>query len=156
MPKFSFRLETLLKLRDAVRDERRGELAQAFQAEEILRGRRREIADELESLNETNRAAAGPGPVDVDRLLDARRYELVLRSHDQVAQQQQEALGVEVERRRQALVEANREVSVLEKLREKQLDRHRAEEARLETKDLDEAAGSRGTRTGPAGCDHRT
>ena len=140
MPKFSFRLQTLLKLRDTVRDERRGELAQAYRAEEILLRRRQEIDEELGRLSQESRAAAGPGPVDVDRLLDARRYELVLRSHDHVAQKQQEVLKAEIERRRQALVEANRDVRVLELLRQKQLDRHRQEEARQETKELDEAA----------------
>ena len=36
MTKFKFRLATLLKLREAARDERRGQLAQAYQADEII------------------------------------------------------------------------------------------------------------------------
>jgi flagellar FliJ protein len=143
MAKFKFRLETLLKLRDRIRDERRAELAQAYHAAEILGQRRQELEDELAGLIEQNRAAAGPGAVDVDRLLDARRYELVLRSHQQLNQQQQRALDAEIDRRRRALVEANREVRVLEKLREKQEDRHRQQQARQEIKELDEA-GARG------------
>jgi flagellar FliJ protein len=150
MSRFKFRLQTLLRLRDAVRDERRAELAQAYQADEILQGRRRQIEDELARLRDLSRAAALPGAVDVDRLLDARRYELVLRSQQQVAEQQQRALGVEIDRRRQVLVEANREVRVLETLRDKQQDRHRQEEARQETKRLDEAAARRpGGEEGP-------
>jgi flagellar export protein FliJ len=140
MSKFKFRLETLLKLRGAVRDERRAELAQAYQAEEILSRRRREIEQEIRQLGEESRAAAGPGQVSVDWLLDARRYELVLRSHEQLTRQQEQALAAEIERRRRALVDANRDVRVLETLRERQKDRHRREAARLENKDLDEAA----------------
>lgn len=143
MANFKFRLQTLLKLRETVRDERRGELAQAYRAEEVLRQRQREIEDELAALAHQSRSAAAPGTVNVDRLLEARRYELVLRSRRQLNQQQQEALDAEIERRRQALVEANREVRVLEKLREKQEIRHYQEENRQEIKQLDEAGGRR-------------
>ena len=145
MSKFKFRLETLLRLRDSVRDERRAELAQAYHAGEILEQRQHEIEDELGNLAQQSRKAASPGPMDVDRLLDVRRYELVLRSQQQLAGQQQEALDAEIERRRQAVVEANREVRVLETLREKQQDRHRHEQTRQEIKELDEAA-ARGNR----------
>ena len=47
-------------------------------------------------------------------------------------------MAAEIERRRQALVEADREVRVLEKLRERQLEQHRREEELRETKRLDE------------------
>ena len=50
-------------------------------------------------------------------------------------------MAEEIERRRQTLVQANRDVRVLEKLREKQAGRHRQEEDRRETKVLDEVAG---------------
>ena len=53
---------------------------------------------------------------------------------------QRETVQAEVQRRRQALAEANREVRVLENLREKQAEEHRREEDRGETKRLDEAA----------------
>ena len=49
-------------------------------------------------------------------------------------------VDAELRRRQQALVEANREVRVLELLREKQWTRHRDEEARQEMKQLDEVA----------------
>jgi flagellar export protein FliJ len=46
----------------------------------------------------------------------------------------------EVDRRRQSLVEADREVKVLEKLREQQLARHNTEQAKREIKQLDAVA----------------
>ena len=49
----------------------------------------------------------------------------------------------EIERRGEALVDANRQVRVLETLRQKQLDRHRQGENRQEIKQLDETAGRR-------------
>jgi len=143
MAKFKFRLQTLLRLRDTARDERRGELAEAYRADEILRRQRRQIEEALDELSEQSRAAAQPGAVNVDRLLDARRYELVLKSQQQLTDQQQQALDAEIERRRQALVEANRQVRVLEILRERQQQRHRREESRQEIKELDDVASRR-------------
>jgi flagellar export protein FliJ len=55
-------------------------------------------------------------------------------------------VGAEIERRREVLVEADRDVRVLEKLREKQTERHRYEENRREIRQLDEVAQLRATR----------
>ncbi len=48
---------------------------------------------------------------------------------------------VELERRREALVAANREVKSLENLKQRQLERHQAVAAQKELAALDEAAG---------------
>jgi len=143
MAKFKFRLATLLRLREAARDGRRAQLAQAYRADEIIEHQRRTIARELSRLEGQNRQASAPGEIDVDRLLEVRRYELVLRSQQQETGQQHEAVRAEIERRREALVGANRQVRVLELLRQKQHERHRQEENRQEIKQLDEAAGRR-------------
>ena len=146
MAKFKFRLATLLRLREAARDERRSQLAQAYRADEIIESQRRRIARELSELEGQNRQASAPGDLDIDRLLEGRRYELVLRSEEQQTAQQHQTVRAEVERRREALVGANREVRVLEELRQRQLQRHRQEENRQEIKLLDEAAGRRTAR----------
>lgn len=140
MAKFKFRLATLLELREAARDERRGQLAQAYRAEEIVDGERTRLARELSELEKQNRRASAPGPLDVDRLLEVRRYALLLRSQQQEVGHKHEILQAEIERRREALVEANRQVRVLEELRRRELERHRQEEIRQEIKRLDEAA----------------
>jgi len=143
MSRFTFRLATLLKLRERARDERRAQLAQAYQAEAILGQEQQRVADDLALLQQQSREAAGPGTLDLDRLLDARRFEAVLLVQQQDLQKKQKLLEAEIDRRRQALVEANREVRVLELLRERQLQRHREEESRREMKLLDEVAGRR-------------
>ena len=51
-----------------------------------------------------------------------------------------EAVRAEVDRRRQALVEANRSVRVLELLRDRQLEQHREREKLRQIKELDEVA----------------
>ncbi len=146
MAKFKFRLATLLRLREATRDERRTELAEAYRADNLLREHLDRVGQELSWLRAQCRKVAGPGTVDVDRLAETQRYELVLRAQQNQLTGQREAVGVEIDRRRQALLEADRDVRVLEKLRHKQAQRHRREEERQEIKQLDEVAGQLITR----------
>src|SRR3972149_3339541 len=140
MARFKFRLATLLKLREAARDERRAELAQAYRADDVLRGHMEDVLAELSFLKDECRKAAGPGVIDIDRLLEAQRYEIILKAQQRHLHEQRQRLGVEIERRRVALLAANREVRVLEKLREHQAQQHRREENRLDIKHLDEVA----------------
>jgi len=143
MPPFRFRLATLLRLRELARDERRAELAQAYRAKDLLEEQERAIEQHLASLREIARQACAPGEIDVDRLLETRRFETVLLAQRQDIRHKQQMIDAEVERRRLALVEANREVQVLENLRGRQYERHRAEENRREIKQLDEIAQQR-------------
>jgi flagellar FliJ protein len=146
MPKFTFRLETLLRLREATREERQLQLAEAYRVDVVLQQRLRAAVEELRSLRDRCRQAVGPGTVDVDRLVAAQRYELALRAFQRGLEQQRAAVAAEIERRRLALVEANREVRVLEKLREKQSARFQEEENRRDIRRLDEVAGQRAAR----------
>lgn len=140
MAKFKFRLATLLRLREADRDERRGELAEAYQADEIMENQQKELEANLAELVLMCREAAGPGTVDVDRLVETQRFEILIRAQRQQLIEQRQEVAVEIERRRQNLVEANREVHVLEKLEQRQMQRHREEEGRREMKVMDEMA----------------
>jgi flagellar export protein FliJ len=146
MAKFKFRLATLLRLRELARDERRAQLAQAYRAEQLLEEQGRQLEQHLSGLRRWTRLAAGPGEIDVDRLLEARRFEAILLAQRHEVDRQREAIAREVERRRQALVEANREVQVLENLRTRQHERYRAGENRREIKSLDEIALQRALR----------
>ena len=60
-------------------------------------------------------------------------------------------MAAEIERRRQALVEADREVRVLEKLRQRQAEQHRREEELREAKRLDEVAAQQAFRQDATG-----
>jgi len=144
MANFTFRPATLLRIREARRDERRTRLADAQRAEQLVVQRIAELDAELEALRRRCVDAARPGnTVDVDLLTDAARYEMILKLQRQSADQQRQAVLAEVQRRRAALVAADREVRVLEKLRETQRRRFDEEEARKEVKRLDEVAMSR-------------
>src|SRR4051812_48153725 len=140
MAKYRFRLETLQRIREARRDQQRATLAEAYRAEQIISENRAQLAHEEELLRELQRSAAVGHYLDVNRLLEAQRYELLLKAQEQELAKQAVLLAAESERRRQVLVEADREVRVLELLD----DRHRkvfeGDQQRAETKQLDEAA----------------
>ena len=143
MPKFRFRLATFQKLREAVRDERQAALNEALQIDDLLAERQRETNRDIAAALSRARAGVGPGLVDVDMLIEVQRYDLALRGQLAQLQRQRQTLAGEIERRRAALVEANRDVRVLEKLHDKQLTRHREEESVRERKQLDEIAQQR-------------
>lgn len=146
MAKFKFRLATLLRIRESTRDERREQLAEAYQVDDVLKGQLDAVGRQMEHLKDRRRRIVEPGGVDVDQLVEAQRYELALSAQQHQIERQRQALAEEIERRRQALVEANREVRVLEKLRDKQLEKHRHEQGRRDIKQLDEVAQQRAVR----------
>jgi flagellar FliJ protein len=137
---FRFRLETLLRLRIAERDERRGDLAKALRAEEVLRAEQTQLATAQQDLAKWSKELKLPGAANVDALLSAHRYEVVLTVQARQLTGQLEQVAAEVERRRQVLVEADRQVRVLEKLRERQAAAARLHEERQEAKRYDEVA----------------
>lgn len=141
MAQFQFRLATLLKLRMALRDDRRGQLAEALRLHDGLQLRRDELEGQLREALRVQ--TVSPGTVNVDRLLDATRYEVVLRVEKSTLEGQQAALAAEIEKRREALAAADRDVRALERLRETQYERHLADEEARARKQLDEVAGRR-------------
>jgi flagellar protein FliJ len=140
MSKFHFRLATLLRLRETTRDERRVQLAEAHRADAELQSQLARLNVKQEQLQRECRAAAGPGEVDLSRLLEALQYASALRAQKAELRQQRQALAAEIDLRRQALIEADRDVRTLEKLRENQSQAHQQAEDRQEVKRLDEAA----------------
>src|SRR4051812_8679973 len=143
MAKYRFRLETLQKVREARRDEDRMSLADAFRAEQVLADSQAELAEEAEALRGWRRAALTGPYTDVNQLLETQRYELLLKAQSQELAKQAMLLAAESERRRQILVESDREVRVLERLDERHQADFKREEQRRETKLLDETATNR-------------
>jgi flagellar FliJ protein len=150
MAKYRFRLATVQKVREARRDRERAALAEAFRAEQVLADRRAELSIEAVELLKLQRSAMASPTLDVNRLLEAQRYELVLKSRGMELAKQEAMLAAETERRRQQLIEADRDVRVLERLDERHLQEHRRRAMRAEVKQLDEVANRR-----PAARGHR-
>jgi flagellar protein FliJ len=143
MAKYKFRLTTLQKVREARRDQDRAALAEAFRAEQVLADRRAELTAEAAELLALKRSAAAAPFLDVNRLLEAQRYELVLNARGTQLVQQESMLAAETERRRQQLLEADRDVRVLERLDDRHFQEHRRRGQRAEMKQLDEVANRR-------------
>src|SRR5690349_4043918 len=118
MAKFSFRLASVLRLRESVRDDRRARLAEAYAALQKLDDRRAEIVQESQELTSWQKSTAAGGQVNVDRILDAQRYQSILQAELEVIARQKTAVEAEADKRRAALVTADQDVKVLEKLRE--------------------------------------
>jgi flagellar FliJ protein len=140
MAKYNFRLNALQKVREAHRDQQRASLAEAFHAEQVLAENRAQLVAEGRELRDLQRSANEGQYLDVNRLLEAQRYELLLKAQGQELAKQAVLLAAETERRRQTLVEADREVRVLEKLDERHHRAHVRDEQRVETKRLDDVA----------------
>ncbi len=143
MAKFKFRLATLKKLREAVRDQRRSDLAEALRADDLLGEQLLSLDRAMEATLKECRLASGPGPLDVDLLAQAHLHELVLEGQKRHVLKQREAVAAEIEVRREALVQADREVRILNRLEEKQSERHRRDEERRALRQLDEAGQRR-------------
>jgi flagellar protein FliJ len=143
MARFNFRLQTLRRLREIHRDEQRGRLATAYEAERILAEQQNAVVAEAAALIDSQRQLMKQGSLDVTQLLTAQRYQLALEAQIRTLADQAARLAEEVERRRQALVEADREVRILDKLEERKRQQHREASQRTETKVLDEVATTR-------------
>lgn len=137
---FHFRLQTLLRLRIAERDQRRADLAKALRAEEVLRAEEQRVADEQASVAEQAQALKSPGAADVDSLMTTHRYGVVLLAQRKQIAAQLVQVQAESERRRLAVVEADRQVRVMEMLRDRQFAAYRQAEERQEIKQFDEMA----------------
>jgi flagellar protein FliJ len=140
MAKYKFRLEALQKVREVRRDEQRASLAESFRAEQVLAENRAQIAAETNELREMQRLAMAGPYTNVNRLLEVQRYELLLKAQGEQLTKQALLLAAETERRRQILVELDRDVRALELLDEQHQRDFNREQQRLETKQLDETA----------------
>ena len=139
---FQFRLEPLIKIRDNVLKECQAELAKAYDARRILEEHLQEVERQLTEGTETARNLMQPGnTVNVDYLLGIRRQEMFLLAKQEEIKQKMQEIDEEIERRRDAVVAANKELKILEKLKEKRHEQYLDDEKREETKAMNEIAG---------------
>jgi flagellar protein FliJ len=140
MPERRFRLATVLRLRESARDECRARLAESLRADQALLDQITRLGVERNRVQSECRMAARPGNIDLGRLVDAHRYVVSLIAREESLHERRQSLAVEIQERREALVKADQDVQVLEKLRDRRRARERVEEERKEAKRIDEAA----------------
>lgn len=142
MGKFTFRLATLLRVRENDRRRCRAELAQARRADAILARRQEQLNRRRDELRARCREAAGPGRLDVETLVELGRHNKRLAAQEDELRQQRQVAMEEINRRRAALVVADHGVQVLQKLEAKRRDQHDQHETRRDIKKLDEIAAT--------------
>lgn len=143
MKKYRFPFDTVRRVCARHRDEQRFRLADAFRAELIVQHQQQRLNCELSNLQNRQREEMSQPELDVDYLLAAHRYELVLKGQRQTLEKQSATLADEVERHRQSVIDAEQCVQVMEKLDGRMRDEHRAKEERAEIELLDETAQQR-------------
>ena len=137
--RFKFRLESLLRVRDALEEEAKRRLAQAIAARDRAQARVLELQEAHRAAVEGRRT--GPNePVDLELWRATERFLLVVERHIQRAEEAvQEAEGVVAEAR-QALIKAHQDHLILLRLKERRQAQHAQEVLRDELREMDEIA----------------
>lgn len=141
MARFVFKLEALLEARQRAEKDRQRELAEraavVVECEQQLKNLDTQVKTATDDVRENHLT----GKLDLNFLAAHRRFlGAMQRSAMDVVQKLANA-SKRVDEARVVLVEAAKQRKVIEKLREKQLERWKAEQARRELADLDEVGG---------------
>ena len=140
MARFEFRLQSLIRLRERERDAASQELQKAMLASQKL-------LEHIEELK-AEHAAQHPsqdenGAIEPQKYLEAQRYQLHLSQEIRTTQNQRELINQEVEVRRLKLVECEKAVRSVERLREIEFKEWQDQQQRAAQIALDQWAGFR-------------
>jgi flagellar export protein FliJ len=142
MAGFVFRLESVLRQRKHVEEQRQRELAELLRRQLILQTQLRTLQQTVQS-DKREMSDALVGAVDVRRIRQHATHASQVSLRIQQLATHLFALTRQIERARQALLEATKACRALETLRERQHERWRGEQERLQTAELDEIAVQR-------------
>jgi flagellar FliJ protein len=138
MPRFVFRFQAILDHRHRIEQERQRELAvarkQLLDLETELRG----LNDEIRSATTELREHHLVGPISVGFLVSHRRFVLGMQGKAMATVQKMALAQRGVDDARRQLAEAARQRKIMEKLRERHLERWRADLAEKEAREMDE------------------
>jgi flagellar protein FliJ len=137
MATFTFPLESVLRWRIAQRDECRQAVAEAMRLAQLTQDRVTSCDDELQELG---RHTASTGTIDIRQRVANDRYAAGVRRERQRLVDELTVQEAALESQRAGLVDADREVRTLERLRERNLEEFEIEERRREQRGLDELA----------------
>ena len=132
-----FRLATLLKIRERDRDLAAKALQDVRLAIERLDEAQKEI-DESNRLMNDARKQSSFGAINLHQILDAQRYQLVLSAQSAQIADHKSKLNQELERRQFALVQGQKAVKSLEKLRDQRVQAADVEALAKQQERLDE------------------
>jgi len=141
---FKFRLDPLIAIRDHKLKECQRALAQAYEARKILEKDLQEIDRQLEEGIVAVRSVIQPGQtINLQNLIGFRRQEMFLRASQEELMEKIKAVDKGIDIRLAAVVEANKELKIIEKLKEKRYEKYLDAENKAEMKMMDEIAGNR-------------
>ena len=115
-----FRLATLLKIRERDRDIAAKAVQDVRLAIEKLDEAQRDIDDANQQMNEARKQSSF-GAINLRQILDAQRYQMVLSAQAAQIADHKSKLNQELERRQFALVQSQKAVKSLEKLRDQRV-----------------------------------
>jgi flagellar FliJ protein len=136
MAKFDFRLQPLLNVRSQQENNLKNELGKAIQRLEAEKGKLRRLEGELgELVREFNEKAK---KTTVRSLIEYNEYLSLLHSNIKLQKENVNNAAENVDKVREALVQAVKERQILDKYREKKLEEYLQEQKRLEQRTNDE------------------
>lgn len=141
MKKFKFALDTVLSYKQQVLGALQGEYAEAMAQVRAQEALLEDCWREYRTCNEEYRERAAEGLA----ITDALMYQSALRAAELEIQRETKRLEdfqAEAEKRREKMVEAKKETSSIEKLREKKLDAYHKAEAKSEELFIEEFVSS--------------
>lgn len=138
----NFRLATLLKIREQERDRAAKEVMDARNAIQKLEAAKAEVQEENERINEFRKQASF-GNVNMQSILDAQRFQMLLAAQVQQLDDHLGKLNQELQRRESKLLECQQGVKSLEKLKQHQEENWLASENNRMQMQTDEWASVR-------------
>lgn len=139
MKRFQYQLDPLLKYRANRRDLCRQALAQILAADEDLLQQKNRIQKEYQTVEGEIKQMGQRGHFDVDRV-SSRRFHLgQLKVKIRIVDENRRQLAEKIKLCRLALVEADQDVKVLEKIRTRKQDEHTAAQVHEENLEREEA-----------------
>lgn len=136
--RYTFRFETLLRLRRRREDEEKRVVAARLREIRRLEDRQRALLGRIDDQTRLTRRALCDATVDIDRLKIGRHWITRLRRGVLEAEAEIATNKAILSQERLRLVAASKQAKVLSRLKERRLDRYRAEQERLEQAESDE------------------
>jgi flagellar FliJ protein len=140
MPKFKFQLEGVLRQRKQVERQRQRELAIVQAEMNQLTAQLKELESSTQAATQDLRTNRLTGKLDMSFIAAHRRFMLGVQRQGMALVQKMSIVQQKIEAARLQLFEAAKGRKIIEKLREKQLDRWKQEVSRKELAELDEVS----------------
>ncbi|MDO5581152.1 MAG: flagellar export protein FliJ [Planctomycetia bacterium] len=136
-----FRFESLLHIRENLRDTKTFELARIQKEFQLLEDRLHREQQEISDLQADWKRSQQKGELDVDLLIRFRNRQDYLIGKKKETESEMHLLQEKVDEKRKELDNAVRDVKVLENLRDKDLENHLANERLMESNRIDDFVG---------------